>query len=443
MILLRRTKRMIGKQLSSIIRLARRETGSASIGRKLFDLGISGKIQVAFGVVVSLTMIAATTAMLSFSAIEDVLQDFVGKRVPVMTDSMRLSVISGDISAAAARFISAKTSDEQEATLALIARKRGDLKLVINRLNKADEKNPEFEKYLALSGRIEANIAELEEAISDGTNLRAQMTTLLDALRNIHSQIIESLSQLGQQREVLEVSDKTNLIVGLMGDAAVAKEAGALKPIQNQFNSAILALEKSTAALGRNDIQKLADQLKYFGDGATSVFARRTRELAVAAQVDCVVDANVAIQRELDGVVAALVKGAERGMLRGLNSLFENIYNNRMLLLVVVIASLMAAGLAVNYVQRKLVQRLLKTEDAMRLLSSGETNFPVPNVTEQDEIGQMARALEVFRAGEIERRTLSQRERAEQIQQRERAALIDKIISEFRATVTSAIRTVT
>jgi len=45
-----------------------------------------------------------------------------------MADSMRLSSISGNISAAAARFISAKTTEDQEMTLALIARKRGDLK---------------------------------------------------------------------------------------------------------------------------------------------------------------------------------------------------------------------------------------------------------------------------------------------------------------------------
>ena len=100
--------------------------------------GISAKLQVAFGIVVGLTVIAAATALLSFSAIEDVLQQFAGHQVPVMTDSMRLSSISGDISAAAARFISAKTVHDQETTLALIARKRADLQTVMERIRKAN-----------------------------------------------------------------------------------------------------------------------------------------------------------------------------------------------------------------------------------------------------------------------------------------------------------------
>ena len=53
------------------------------------DFGISAKIQVAFGVVTSLTVVAATTAILSFSAIEEVLQQFVGQRVPVMTGTSK------------------------------------------------------------------------------------------------------------------------------------------------------------------------------------------------------------------------------------------------------------------------------------------------------------------------------------------------------------------
>jgi methyl-accepting chemotaxis protein/uncharacterized protein YdcH (DUF465 family) len=412
-------------------------------GARFLSFGVSGKLQVAFGTAVGLTMIAALLAILSFSAIEGVLQQFVGQSVPVMTDSMRLSVISGDISAAAARFISAKTTDDQEATLALIARKRGDLKLVIDRLQKINGKSPEFAKFIEIYGRLEANIADLEEAIADSSALRVQIAALTDALRKVHMQVIEKLSNFTNRQAALEVSDKANLIVSLIGEASASKEATALKPIADRFNAAIAALDKATAALDSDDIRKNADQLRHFGTGPTSVFARRARELFVTARVDGIIDANVAIQHELDDAVAAIVKEAERGMETGFGRLFENIDNSRMLLLLVVIASIFAAGVAVNYVQRKLVNRLLTLEQAMRLLSSGETDFTVPATEQRDEIGRMARALEVFRGGEIERRNLSERERAEQIQQRQRAALIDKIIGEFRATVTSAIGTVT
>ena len=405
--------------------------------------GISTKLQVAFGIVAGLTVIAATTALLSFSAIEEVLRQFAGQQVPVMADSMRLSSISGDISAAAARFISAKTSDDQEMTLALFARKRGDLKIVTERIRKANGESPTFDKFVALSQRLDANIGSLEEAIADRTNLHTQIITLLDALHRVHAQVIEKLASYNSQNQALEISEKAHLIVSLLSLGAAIREPTELKPIQDRFKAAIESLSKATSALANEDVKKTTNQLAYFGQGDTSVFARRARELFTTTRIDGAIDENVAIQRELDSVVASLVREAEQGMEHGTISLVENINSSRMLLLLVVLASIIAAAVAVNHVQRKLVLRLLSIENAMRRLSSGEIDFVVPATVEHDEISQMADSLEVFRAGEIERRGLAERERAEQMQQQGRAATIDRIIGEFRTTVTSAIGTVT
>ena len=405
--------------------------------------GISAKLQVAFGIVAGLTVVAAATALLSFSAIEDVLRQFAGQQVPVMADSMRLSSISGDISAAAARFINAKTTDDQEMTLASIARKRNELKTVMDRIRKANGESPTFDKFVALSQRLEANIGTLEEAIAERTNLHTQIITLLDALHRVHAQVIEKLAQHNNQNQALEVSEKAHLIVSLITEGATIREPTELKPILDRFKVAVESLNKATAALPNEELKKITNQLEFFGQGDTSVFARHARELFTITRVDGAIDENVAIQRELDGVVASLVSEAEQGMEYGTVALFENISNSRMLLLLVVLASIVAAALAVNQVQRKLVLRLLSIENAMRRLSSGEIQFTVPTATERDEISRMAGSLEVFRASEIERRGLAERERAEQMQQQDRAATIDRIIGEFRTTVTSAIGTVT
>jgi methyl-accepting chemotaxis protein len=416
---------------------------AANTARTSSRFGISAKLQIAFGIVTGLTVVAAITALLSFSAIEDVLRQFAGQQVPVMTDSLRLSSISGEISAAAARFINAKTSVDQEMTLALIARKRNDLKTVMDRIRKANGESLAFDKFVALSQRLEANIGSLEEAISERTNLHTQITTLLDALHRVHAQVTEKLAQHNNQAQGLEVSEKAHLIVSLITDGAIIREPTELKPIQDRFKAAVESLNKATSALSNEDIKKTTNQLAFFGQGNTSIFARHARELFTITRVDGAIDENVAIQRELDSVVASLVAEAEQGMDRGTVALFENIGNSRMLLLLVVLASIVAAALAVNYVQRKLVLRLLSIENAMRRLSSGEIQFTVPTATERDEISRMTGSLEVFRASEIERRGLAERERAEQTQQQSRAATIDRIIGEFRTTVTSAIGTVT
>src|SRR5664279_3205439 len=93
-------------------------------------LGVKVKLQIAFGAVSVMTVIATAVAIMSFSATERGFEQVAGREVPVMTDAMRLSVISGEISAAAARFVSAKTAAEQQAIAAVIHERSVALKTI-------------------------------------------------------------------------------------------------------------------------------------------------------------------------------------------------------------------------------------------------------------------------------------------------------------------------
>src|ERR1700730_1899747 len=116
---------------SSLNLLATRPLGDPT--RPRVGVGVSTKLQAAFGIVAALTLSATTVASLSFSRVERGLQQIAGQQVPVMADAMRLSVISGDISAAAARFISARTAEDQKVIGALIVRKRDELAAMLQR----------------------------------------------------------------------------------------------------------------------------------------------------------------------------------------------------------------------------------------------------------------------------------------------------------------------
>src|SRR5262249_36002884 len=93
--------------------------------------------------------------------------------------------------------------------------------------------------------------------------------------------------------------------------------------------------------------------------------------------------------------------------------------------------------------RRRLIWRLTSIGNAMRRLSDGETKIDIPATGDGDEIGEMARSLEVFRTNEIERRGLAERDRTEQAAQRHRAEAIEALIGEFRARATAVIRAVT
>jgi len=214
--------------------------------------------------------------------------------------------------------------------------------------------------------------------------------------------------------------------------------------MQDRFKAATDLLAKAAKTITNQEIKDAVDELTVYGQGDNSLFALRDRELAAIARADQTIDENVKIQRALDGAVATLVGDAEKSMQSGSIKLVEDLSRNRMLLLIVAAVSVLVAGaIGVFYVQRRLVRRLTSVGDAMRRLSSGETDLAVPAAADRDEIGEMARSLEVFRAGEIDRREMAERRGAEEAAQRQRTATIEQMIGDFRATVTAVIAAVT
>lgn len=406
-------------------------------------LGISTKLQVAFGVVAGLTVIAAAVAFLSFETVERGLQDVTGRQVPVTIDAMRLSVISRDISATAARFISARTVADQRNALASIDEERVALATVLGRMKSTNRDSAALGTFIMLSQRLEANLTALEESITQRTALRAQIESLLADTHRVHAEIISRLRGLTIRDQQLELATRTHLLVSLISEGSIVKEPSAFKPIQERLNAAVEALHQEAAALPNGELRTATDQLARLALGVDSVFARRARELFTATRVDGTIDENVAILRELDASVTSLVREAEVGMETGTAALAASLNHSRTLLLMVAVTSLLAAsGIGVFYVRRHLVRRLTAIGDAMRRLSSGDVDLRVPATADSDEIGEMARSLEVFRDGEIERRKYAERQQAAQAAEHEHTAAINQIIAEFRGTITSVIRTV-
>jgi methyl-accepting chemotaxis protein len=436
-------------------------------------IGVNAKLQAAFGAVAVLTVIAAAVAIFSFAATERGFERVAGHEVPLMTDALRLSAVSGEISAAAARFVNTKTAAEQAPIAATLELKRRRLAVLMEELQAGRESSQAFARVESISHRLTANLAQLKEAITERSELSARLEAQLDEIHRTHAHISEKLtpivddsyfdvvmtaedlskgklvkglvaSQIAELRNALEIAAQTHLVTSLISEAATAREPAVLVPIQDRFKSAANVLAKATAGLTNEEVTKTVARLVAFGQGDDSLFGLRARELAAAARADRTIEDNMAIQHELDDAVATLVGEAEAAMKRGAAGLVESLDFNRNVLLIVAMASVFAAGaISVFYVRRGLVRRLTSIGTAMQRLSAGDIDLDVPAVADTDELGEMARTLEVFRAGEIERRGFAARQDAEQTAQRERATAIERMIGDFRATVTAVIAAVT
>jgi len=105
----------------------------------------------------------------------------------------------------------------------------------------------------------------------------------------------------------------------------------------------------------------------------------------------------------------------------------------------VLIASLLIA-LAVGRSMTGPLQRLRR---AMQRLAEGHTDETIPETTRADEIGDMARTVEVFRDNALERARLTEEQEQEQNTRLRRAAAVDQLIATFRDAMSESIRSVT
>src|SRR5262249_10988649 len=141
--------------------------------------------------------------------------------------------------------------------------------------------------------------------------------------------------RISELRNALEIVAQTHLVSSLMSEAATAKDPAAMVPLRDRFKSAASLLARATAGLANDELKDTVALLVAFGEGNNSLFDLRTRELGASARADHTITDNVAIQRELDAAVTALVAEAETSMKQGAAGLVESIGFTRGILLMV------------------------------------------------------------------------------------------------------------
>ena len=237
--------------------------------------GVKAKLQIAFGVVALMTVVAAAVAMMSFSATERGFERVAGHEVPVMTDALRLSASSGEISAAAARFVSAKTTEEQRAIADSIASRSAELTAIIGRLRAARGGNPAFKTVEQTAGQLEGNLASLKKVISERMGLRAKLEAKLSALHKVHGRIADKLTPIvddsyfdvvssaedigkngdkavksiingGLQmlQSVVDLGAETNLVTGLLSASALTNSQPILALLEDRFTTSAQRAQK-------------------------------------------------------------------------------------------------------------------------------------------------------------------------------------------------------
>ncbi|PWC36248.1 methyl-accepting chemotaxis protein [Azospirillum sp. TSO35-2] len=318
---------------------------------------------------------------------------------------------------------------------------------------------------LFLYGYGKGNVFDLRRAALDGTEnsdgavdrklddrlteARARAAELLDALQaplrrvqseikranfDVRSQVQDAIQDLlgrglDRFRTHLELSTYGTALAGVLNEAAQAPDAARLEVLEARFAATAMALDGRVSKLGdegegkgedgagKAAIAAAIDALSAFGRGDDGIIALRRAELAAGADTARVLADNRTLAERfattVDRQIAAMKTEAETAVAGTGGTIAAG---RRMLILFAIGSLVGAVALAWFVVGRHIVARLSLLSDAMRAIAAGDLNAAIPAVG-ADEIGDMTRALAVFRdtanaANEANARAETERRRA-------------------------------
>ena len=279
---------------------------------------------------------------------------------------------------------------------------------------------------------------------------RAQAAGLLDGLKaplrkvqsdikrtsfDVRSRIQESTQDLlgpglDRFRTHLELSTHGTALAGALNEAAQAADAARLALLEKRFITEAIALDQRIVKLadtemgeggedaaGNAVITALAKALAAFGRGEDGIVALRRAELAAIADTGRVLAENRLLSQSFAATVDRQIAAMRDEAKAAVDGTDGTIAAGRNMLILFAVGSLVVAvALAWLVVGRHIVARLGALSEAMRAIAAGDLNASIP-AAGSDEIGDMTRALMVFRdtanaAREADARAEAERGRA-------------------------------
>ncbi len=397
---------------------------------------IRSRLFLAFGFAASMTVVGSLFALYTSANIGTTLAEIVSRSMPATTESLRLAEEASILVASAPRLMTAEDEVHRNETARNIAGQAQMLSARIERLRSLDASQSD-EIEVARAAMVE-RLAALNQAVTERIKISAQRRVLALTVRKDHENLLEAITpaiddanfdlmtkgriaegnvttnqSIEVLRRLLEIQSAANLLAGLLIESSMVTDVASLPPIRDLIASAERNIEANLRELPdsdqRNKIMDLYHRLAVMAN-ADGIIAQRVNELNRERDAQQVFAAALAEAARLRRAVESLIERQGSFAQTLSERAFSQIRVGRILLIVLSIAALAAAGLiAWLYVGRSIVGRLTLLSGAMRRIADGESNVPVP-VEGDDEIAGMAKALLVFRQAIEDVRLARQRE---------------------------------
>ncbi|MDE2955198.1 MAG: ATP-binding protein, partial [Gemmatimonadota bacterium] len=427
---------------------------------------ISTQLYLGIGGAVVLTMGASLVGWFSFNSVGDAQSRVNEGSVPGMAAAFGVAQQSGAIVAAAPRLIAAATPETFDQVIAEIATERNTFEAQLAALTQQGEEEERFSRIRAQGGTLISNIEAIESSVAElfvlqerSEALRAELAEVRNELVGVMVPLIDdqlfyamtgyrnlgeapaspaqhlSRQEFDHYRHLAALQADATTAIQLLSSAFNLSDAPLIEPLRERFEAAKDRIEWSLSALGtaraRSQIAPICARLYQLGLGEEGGFDLRTRELELAGHQRDLLARNQSLALDLVAEAEGLVNAARISAKEATHASTLAIGTGRSLLLVLNVISITGALLiAYLFVGRMLLPRLERLSERMRRMADGDLEGKV-DIGGNDEVADMAAALEVFRRHALEVQRLNLVEKlAEELQSKN--AELEKVLEDLQ-----------
>ncbi|MDE0659679.1 MAG: HAMP domain-containing protein [Gammaproteobacteria bacterium] len=389
-----------------------------------------------FGSVLLVTM-ASVVAYVSLNQVVKYQSRLAEDSIPNLSRAVEVARQSTNLVQSVVRMVAASTPEEHQSVANEVLQGRQELNRMVAAIGALEYFSEQAE---ALSGRLdmlETLLNEISDSSSRRLDIRASLDVLVDELGVINKRlerstgasiddqgfflatglrdlddVAEPLSQrdwepeLAHYRDLIEINHQTTLAGLLLGEALVLADRDLLGPIEERFQSAALSILRVGGRLAARPDQAglVADmrRLVEIGSSVDGVLALRRETLErlerETAALEDGREASTLLLADMEELVGEVNRQAVAVNTESQEAAATGIVLLVALTLVSVIGAVLIGWL---FVGRHLIRRLVELAKNMRDMAGGDLEVPV-TVTGNDEVTDMANALEVFRRYALE-----------------------------------------
>ena len=391
---------------------------------------ISTQLFAAFGVAVALTVAASLIGWFSFQRVGDAQARVNEGSVPEMEAAFGVAEFSGGLVAAAPRLTT--SSDPEE--LAEVWREISIAGEIMEaHLTALDEADPvRSQRIRGYSDGLNNYIETIRVNMGRAFDLNQQSDALLDAMVNLRADLEQVLipavddeyfymltgrtelgsiiapyalhfseDEFGTYRHLSALQADTSIALQQLSSVFSIFDPNLVEAQEERFESSMASIRRNMASLGNDELeQRLAPlyaRLEQLGLASDGVFVVLRSRLQLAEEQSRLLSLSssqsASLVAEVDSLVSAAVVSAEEAT----QASDQAISTGSTLLIAISVASVLSALLiSWLFVGRVLLHRINMLSQRMRRMAAGELEEEV-QVQGQDELAEMAAALEVFR----------------------------------------------